>query len=101
MGGVISPSVHVAWFTAGSTGATGVHETAAKVTVKVAVVAEVSSHSSGNWSGQPTPAGSSVAVTVTDWPAEYGASGRTEYVILSVSANVSVGVETTPAAHTA
>ena len=51
------------------TGIPGRHATTSNVTTLVAVVSDVLVHPSGSVAGHPTPAGSNVAVTVTDCPA--------------------------------
>ncbi len=68
VGSVTAPAVHVAWFTVGATGTTGVQATASKVIVNVASVSDVSVQPCGIAAGQPTCWGSSVAVTVTVSP---------------------------------
>ena len=76
-GGATAPLTHVAWDTPGATGATGLHDISSNVTSKVAVVGDVRVQPGGSCAGQPTPAGRSVAVTVTSSPAAYGPGGLT------------------------
>src|SRR4029079_1103088 len=107
VGRVTTPSAQVACVTSGAAGCTGVHVTAVRPTLNVAVVAFTSVHPSGSGFGQATPVAASVAVTVTDWAgnAGYVPGGLPDRlsasIVRSVIAGVTVCDVSTPATHAA